>query len=320
MLNEQCKVIMLKTYLTFDVEDFINYHSIEALKKILQLLTKYNLKGLFFITGHFSGTIRNDQPLLDSLSRHLIGYHSSSHSVRPIIPEFTDLEVYSDALEISYIRETSHIEPVTGEVKGEGGIKLLRELFPDNRVDSFRAPGYSWSPPHLEALYSNGIKFDFSTAISTTPCIHNGITFYPFQAPQSLLTNIVYLINSVVLKDVLVFNWHPDQFVNSKPFDKCYYKGNPDNFEKTEQLPDAITNERFLYFERFLKQISLLKKFRLVTVSPPLTESTNKLKKINLHAIYKRSIYWPKTYFSYNPKFIYNHMQNFFNSVQNVEI
>ena len=60
--------------------------------------------------------------LLDLLEKHEIGYHSSSHSVHPTIFEFTDVAKYDKAYQTSILRETSHINPLTGKIEGSGGI------------------------------------------------------------------------------------------------------------------------------------------------------------------------------------------------------
>ena len=78
-------------YLTFDCEDFINVRSMLALHRILELLQKYDVKGLFFLTGHMAEKIRNFPKILDLLENHEIGYHSSAHSVHPTIVEYTDV-------------------------------------------------------------------------------------------------------------------------------------------------------------------------------------------------------------------------------------
>ena len=106
---------------------------------------------------------------VELLCEHQIGYHSSSHSIHPTLFEFTDVESYEEAYQTSIIRETAHINPVTGEVEGSGGIQALRRLFPKKQIDSFRAPGYCWTPPHLDAMKTLGIKYDFSTNISIAP-------------------------------------------------------------------------------------------------------------------------------------------------------
>ena len=113
-------------FLTFDVEDFMNGKSICALDRILELLKKYNLKGLFFITGNMIEKLRFFPEILDLLNVHEIGYHSSSHSIRSNIFEYNDLEDYEEAYLESQERETSRINILTGEIEGSGGIELLR--------------------------------------------------------------------------------------------------------------------------------------------------------------------------------------------------
>ena len=115
--------------LTFDVEDFINPNAISALRFTLKILSKYKLKAIFFITGYMAEKISNFPEIIDLLKKHEIGYHSTSHSVHPIIPEYTDVKNYKKAYEISLKRETSHINPLTGKIENEGGIYLLQDLF-----------------------------------------------------------------------------------------------------------------------------------------------------------------------------------------------
>jgi len=116
-----------RVFLTFDVEDFINDQSIHSLFWILKLLKLNGLKGMFFLTGHIAEKLAKYRSVLNLLEQHTIGYHSSSHSVRPLIPEFADVANYWRAIQISSKREQAHIDPITGEIKGTGGIQILRE-------------------------------------------------------------------------------------------------------------------------------------------------------------------------------------------------
>ena len=122
-----------QVFLTFDVEDFINEESTNALLLVLGLLEKHDLRGLFFITGHVVEKLRFRSDVLTLLEKHEIGFHSSAHSVRPTIFEYSDVENYEDAYAISLERETSHINPISGEVEGKGGIQALRDLFPSKK-------------------------------------------------------------------------------------------------------------------------------------------------------------------------------------------
>ena len=304
---------MLKVYLTFDVEDFINPRSIGALRRILKLLSKHDVQALFFITAHFADVMKGDVSFASSFDNHLVGYHSSGHSVHPIVHEFTDLEKYEDAVRISYVREGSAIDPLTGQVKGRGGIDSLKDVFPRHKIDSFRAPGYAWSPPHLEALRSLAIRFDFSAALSTEPVIYKGITFYPFQAPRELLWKVPYMVYTLLFKEVLVFNWHPDEFVNAEPFDTIYYSGNPRCLRRVRALSAPEIDRRFEDFEHFLRKIACLKKLKLITVCPSLSTATQELREsVRLREVYERACHWTKTLFGYQPVFLYSHLQHFF--------
>ena len=100
-------------FLTFDIEDFISDNSIWILQRILEDLNRYNLRSLFFVTGHMAEKLQNFPTIVDSFDDHLIGYHSSSHSVHPTIFEFTDVAGYRMAYEISLQRETAHIDPLS---------------------------------------------------------------------------------------------------------------------------------------------------------------------------------------------------------------
>lgn len=101
---------MHQLLLTFDVEDFINPNEIWSLNTFLELLKKYELSAIFFVAGHMSEILVNFPKTLELLKTHEIGFHSSGHSVRPIIAEYTDLQSYQQAFLNSLKRETAHIE------------------------------------------------------------------------------------------------------------------------------------------------------------------------------------------------------------------
>lgn len=53
-IGNQEATFVHKLVLTFDIEDFIDPNEISALKMILELLDKHELRALFFITGHMA--------------------------------------------------------------------------------------------------------------------------------------------------------------------------------------------------------------------------------------------------------------------------
>lgn len=306
----------MKILLTFDCEDFINDRSTSALHHILKLLYKYNIKGLFFLTGHMTEKISHFPKILDLLENEEIGYHSSAHSVRPTIIEYTDVEDYELARRISIKRETKHINPITGEMEGEGGIILLRNLFPNKKIISFRAPGFSFSPPHLEALNELGIRFDFSTNLSQTSIDYKNLTFYPYPDLFDIIKLSSYksIFRSVIKSRLTVLDFHPSFFVNVNYWDSIYFSGNPKKLYPTQVRSWKETRAILRKFELLLKRLRYLEKKGVIEVTPMLKRG----KKQNwttrrVIKSYRNSVRWTKNYLGYEQRFLLKHFMKFFN-------
>jgi len=307
-----------KFLLTFDVEDFINSNAISALHFTLKILSEYKLKAIFFITECMAERISNFPEIINLLKKHEIGYHSTSHSVRPVIPEYTDVKSYKKAYVISLERETSHINPLTGKIEGEGGIYLLQDLFHPKKIEAFRAPGMCWTPPHLEALNRLGIKYDFSSNLTFSETVFwKGITFYPYTFIQQWygrLHDYECLLTSILKNKITVFDLHPTLLVNQSMWDEIYFKGNPKSLPKAQPRYSKEVERLFKEFEKLIKRINVLRKMKLIDTEPKLEPSNKKLsidtKKIE--KCYEASMSWSKTLFNYNPKYIKNHFYEFF--------
>ena len=323
MVQEVKLVIKRRKFLlTFDVEDFINQNAISALHRILEILQKYELKAIFFITGHMAEKISNYPQIIEMLRNHEIGYHSSSHSVHPTIPEYTDVKSYKKAYEISIQRETSHINPLTGEPEREGGIRFLQDFFHPKKIHAFRAPGMCWTPPHLEALNSLGIKYDFSTNLTfSEPVLFKGIAFYPHTVTQQWNgTTYDYecLLSSILRHNATVLDLHPTLSVNQVEWDAIYYKGNPKTLSTVPQRPAKETALLLNKFELLIKRINFLCKAKL-TETDPLFNTPDKKLNVNKEQVdrcYETSMQWSRKYFDYHPKFIRNHFYEFFELCQ----
>jgi len=318
-------MLMHKVFLTFDTEDFTNTNSITALRIVLEMLDKYNFKTIFFITGHMAEKLEKFPNIVQLLNEHEIGYHSSSHSVRPAIFEFTDIEDYEKAYQISLERETSHINPLTGKIEGKGGIYSVKNLFPKKQIIAYRAPGCCWSPPHTQALQDLGIQFDFSSKLSSIPVFYGGLTFYPYpiiaQWSGKISDYRVFLL-SAFKNEVTVIGLHPSLFTNLNEWDYDYWNGNPkQSIPPCPRKADEIKS-LFHSFDFFLKQIKWLEKLKLIEVSLNLKKSEKNLTvtKETVEKCYEGSIRWAKRFFNYEPKFFQNHFYKFFNlSISNKE-
>lgn len=310
-------------FLTFDTEDFISENSISGLNNILDLLKKHELPGLFFITGSMAEKLSHFPSTIDLLSEHQIGYHSSGHSIHPTLFEFTDVKSYKEAYQNSLIRETSHINPLTGEIEESGGIQALQTIFPQKKIVAFRAPGYCWTPPHLDALKTLGITHDFSTNISIDPIRFRGITFYPFTILVTTWQGGIRehsLIQRLTLKrEISVLTIHPSTMVNQLDWDLIYYhtynnlKDNPTNLAQPPPRSPSEIMSNFHRFDLLLRHLTTLQKINLLKVTPEL-ETTNKTlfpTSIDVEKCYKFSIKWAEG-FGYKPHFIYEHFIRFF--------
>ncbi len=316
---------MPNLFLTFDVEDFINEQSFFALKKILDILDKAELRGLFFITGHMADKLKSYPEITTRLENHEIGYHSTAHSVRPIITEYTDVENYQKSIEISLKRETSRISPTTGEVLGSGGLLSLRALFPKKSITSFRAPGFSWSPPLLEALRKLEVIHDFSTCLKTGPLFYKGIFFYPFPMvlcppdgyyPLNLRTAATSLKNALT-KGTVVLLLHPTSLSLQDHWDSIYFQGNPGILVPAKPRDEEEEKRLIKAFSLLVERIKGFKRIGLLDVTPSFTltvkglEPTEELEE----KLYFFGIRWGIENFNYNPRFLHAHYKRFFNLI-----
>jgi hypothetical protein len=311
--------------LTFDVEDFMNDASTRALVVILKLLRKYDLRSLFFVTGNMAERLGKYPDILRLLDSHEIGYHSSSHSVRPIIPEFTDVESYSKAIEMSLIRETSHINPLTGELEGEGGIRILKETFDNKNIVSFRAPGFCWTPPHLEALQKLGIKFDFSARLYGKGLLRDqkvafrGIVFYPFPKYLEFWVNPMHLTSLLSSEPsgqrLLCLSSHEWSLAVSEPWDLIYYRSNPTSHPRKVANSSFRSIDRLLRFDVSLRGIKMLERLGALSVTSTLDEQAStqlEASTVNVAETYRFSMRWATHYFNYNPKYVLSHFLRYF--------
>ena len=309
-------ILLCKLYLTFDTEDFISRNTIPVLQKILESLEKYDMKGLFFITGYVAEKLQDFPEVVDLLKRHEIGYHSSSHSVHPTIYEFTDIEDYSKAYDVSIQRETAHINPLSGDIEGKGGISVLKNLFPNKRIIAFRAPGHCWSPPHLEALRSLGIEYDFSaSAISSLPASYKNIVFYPpplmghWQGKLSEYTTLLFSLG----REMSILTIHPSLFVNQDEWDAIYSKSNPKELVAPIARSRSETKSIFRKFDLFLRQLRDLQKISVLKVTANLEKPKKNLSltRTEVENCYQTSMKWARQK-GYEPKFLHKHFMKFF--------
>ena len=328
-MREKPRVI----FLTFDVEgpatyeDFVEERTLFALITILKKLKKNKLRAVFFLPGSVAKILSNYDEIIELLQPHEIGYHSATHSIRPLIFEYTDVPNYKRAFEISLEEETASLNRNVGKRVGEGGLLLLKKIFAQKQIVSFRAPFMCWSPPHLEALKSLGISYDFSSFVSNNPFSYKEITFFPPPIPLDEIPNIVgywgktipnehqgrfqlnLLMSKLLRTPCTVLNMHPARLVFKT---RRYYL--PKNCKNIPRKSFDVA-VRLVIIDLLLKQLNILQEMKLIEVTPPLENMVKKDPPIfDLKEIYARSVRAAKKLFQYQPKFLYSHFEEFFNS------
>lgn len=251
--------------------------------------------------------------IVDLFDEHEIGYHSTSHSVHPTIFEYTDVEDYQEAYHVSLSREVAHINPMSGAIEGRGGIEALRDLFPRKKIESFRAPGFSWSPPHLEALTHLGVRYDFSTDFSDVPVEYRGVTFFPFPSFFDSVPLRSFL-RSAMRRKVTVVDFHPNFFVNEDWWDSIFFSGNPNKLDSVAPRKANRVKSMFRRFEVLLRIVDALSKMKITEPCTGVAESETKLdsRNINIDNVYRIIASWPVKRFNYEPRFIRSHLSHFF--------
>ena len=307
---------MHKLLLTFDTEDFISPNSIPTLQRVLENLKKHELSAIFFITGHVAERLQNFPDTVDLLNRHIISYHSSSHSVHPTIFEFTDVASYKKAYHISFQREISHINPLTGEIEGKGGIYAIKDTFPKKQILAFRAPGHCWTPPHLEALRDLGIKYDFSADISKVTVTYKGVTFYPRPIMghwEGKLSEYRVLSIAVTRRKISVISIHPSLYANSTEWDSIYWKCNPKELTSPSERSSKETDQLVRKLDKLFKCLRTLQKIGAIELTTNLEESKKTLipTKAIVEDCYEKSMKWAKKH-GYEPRFLHQHFLKFF--------
>ena len=319
-----------QVFLTFDVEgpapneDVLDKRTQFILIVILRKLRRNKLRGLFFLPGSVASTVQKNPELMEALQSHEIGYHCSTHSIRPLVFELTDIADYNAAIRVSIEKETQHLPPdPVKNVQGKGLLEF-QEMFPKSRIVSFRAPFMSWSPPYLEALQSLGISYDFSSSVTDKPFYHRNVMFFPPALPLDGIPNMIgfwgerpskvensgfklNLTSSRILKDTCtVLSLHPARLVFKTR--RKYLEKSSKNLERGS-LDVAI---RLCTIGLLFRQLNVLQRLKLIEVTPPFKIEKDPIPECNLKVAYNRSVYAARKLFHYNPRFLYSHFRKFF--------
>lgn len=136
----------IKVLFWFDVEDFINPESEEALLGLLDLFESRGIVGIFKLVGEKARMLERNgrSDILEKLKRHEIGYHTDWHSVHPVVTEYLEPLGFREGADEFAVREGGGFEDVA-RITG-------------NPVLCYGQPGQAWAPQPFAALKRWGVQ------------------------------------------------------------------------------------------------------------------------------------------------------------------
>ena len=84
----------------FDVEDYIEEQSDEALKGLLEVFEAHGVQATWKLVGEKARVLeeRNRGNIIRLLQRQDIGYHTDNHSRHPVLAEYLDIMGWEDGI------------------------------------------------------------------------------------------------------------------------------------------------------------------------------------------------------------------------------
>jgi hypothetical protein len=239
------------------------------------------------------------------LAAHEIGYHSSLHTRRPTIQEYTDLEDYDEAVRISMRHES-----------GPYGLPFFRETFRQKDISAFRAPRMAWSPPHLVALHCLGIRFDFSTRISNDVVTHRGMTFFPKPTEIDRILNPVTLasvVKRLLTRQIIVVGLHPSVLMYKGWWDWEFMYLDVGSRYRPKARSSLDMAIHLVAFRVFLLLVRILRDIGFVEVTPRLRHSLVPLRTstVDVAALCRASISASIWFIRYRPRNFMRHLSLF---------
>jgi len=291
---------MAKVYVFFwfDVEDYITPQSDEALKRLLEIFERQNVRGTFKLVGEKLRVLkkRNRKDILEKLRHQDIGYHTDFHSKHPTVSE--------------YLKDLGWEEGVREfEIREKEGVDDIERIF--GRVPScYGQPGGAWAPQVYEVMK----KWRIPIYLDETN--HIGLNSQPFWYCGILnILNLRSNCTRVSLKEgkiglekakkefqdiyeklhsqggTISIYYHPCEFVTNEFWDKVNFaegkNTHPSEYQPSPLKSSSQVEEGFKLFEDYLSCIKAYKDLEIVTAqeAPAIYPDLARQKEFSLEEI-----------------------------------
>lgn len=123
---------MTELIFSFDTEDFTSNRAADAIKREAEIFREEGVRGCFCIVGLLADQLKawGRDDVISELRHHEIATHSLSHSMHPLINEYTDTENFSEAFDRAVSEERLAIQKIR-EVTGAD--KIFAAVPPGNQ-------------------------------------------------------------------------------------------------------------------------------------------------------------------------------------------
>ena len=252
-------------YIWFDVEDYVTPEADEPPKRIIETLSKHDVKATVKVVAEKVRALkeRRREDVITALSTMDVGYHLDTHSRHPTLYEYlADKDVKTGAAE--FLR------------RERDGYDFVRKTF-NTELSCFGHPGPTWAPQVYPALQDMGIRvyldetsilnlddspYWYCNVLNLNGAGRNFINLdYVFGHPDGLekTKNRFKDVHKRLRarRGAVSILFHPHTIVNSRFWDEVNFAHgrNPtrDELVRPPSQPPEVTERAYRDFEEFVK-------------------------------------------------------------------
>ena len=243
---------------SFDSEDYTSQRNADAILALATMLSEEGVTGHFAVVGLLAQQLVRwgRQDVLDALAPHVIGCHSYSHSMHPVMAEMSDVEDYETAS-----RRVAEME--------QKGLDLLHEVFRGKDILFAVPPGSDTSYTAQYFYAEQGIPFYFDTPVCDSEnslLDYCSLTHVPYTVAVEQIfmgskpMDVERLLDELSGKRRVILYHHPNMSVKKVFWDMLNYNGHNERaFGDWIEAEDRPLGETIAFWSSYRRLIRRLK-------------------------------------------------------------
>ena len=243
---------------SFDAEDYTSQRNADAILALATMLSEEGVTGHFAVVGLLAQQLVSwgRQDVLEALAPHVIGCHSYSHSMHPVMAEMSDVEDYETAS-----RRVAEME--------QKGLDILRNVFKGKDILFAVPPGSDTSYTAQYFYAEQGIPFYFDTPVcdkENSLLDYCSLTHVPYAVAVEQIfmgskkMDVERLLDELSGKRRVILYHHPNMSVKKVFWDKLNYNGHNERaFGDWIDAEDRPLGETIAFWSNYRRLIRRLK-------------------------------------------------------------